>query len=213
MAAKRKSAPKSSPDKPLFALLKQVPQHGWTDAALRATCNKTISLADLMQAFPAGIPDALAAFADYAEHEMLTRLGKHKLIQMRVRDRVATGVWTWIEVMAPHREAVAAALRSGWQPMHTIVGIRAIKKLCDVIWIEAGDTATDYNRYTKRGLLALVFATTLIFWLQDRSKGYADTRAFLSARIDNAMQVGKATAQIKNLKTVIASAAKQSRIF
>ncbi|HCM84018.1 MAG TPA: COQ9 family protein, partial [Rhodospirillaceae bacterium] len=41
---------------------------------------------DLMLAFPAGIPDALAAFAAYGERQMLTKLSKHKLIQMRVRD-------------------------------------------------------------------------------------------------------------------------------
>jgi ubiquinone biosynthesis protein COQ9 len=118
---------------------------------------------------------------------------------MRVRDRVQLGVWTWLEVMAAHRDVVAAAVRSAWLPAHAIVGIKTLKKLCDVIWVEAGDTATDYNRYTKRGLLALVFASTLIYWLQDRSKNYADTRVFLSARIDNALQVGRAASQFKNL--------------
>lgn len=109
----------------LDALLHQVPQHGWTDHAVRAAASGKIRLADLMAAFPNGIPDALRAFSEYGEVGMLNRLAKHKLIQMRVRDRVATAVWEWLNVMAPHRDAVAAAVRSSWQPAHAWLGARA----------------------------------------------------------------------------------------
>jgi len=197
------TAPKN---KLLFVLLKNVPAHGWTDEALRRTVGKGVTLADLMVAFPAGIPDALRAFADWAEREMLAQLGKHKLIQLRVRDRVRLGVQLWLEVMAPHREAVRAAMRDAWQPGRAVLGLKNLARVCDTIWYEAGDHSTDFNYYTKRGLLAAVFGSTLIFWLQDESEEFEKTQEFLSDRIDNAMQIGKLTGQVKNLGQIIAKA-------
>ena len=187
-------------EKILLALLKNVPFDGWTDDALRKTADgKNIKIADLMLAFPGGIPDALAYFAQWAEHGMLKKLSKHKLIQMRVRDRVALGVRLWLEVMAPYKEAVSAAVRGSYLPGRAAMGIKNLARICDTIWYEAGDHSTDFNYYTKRGLLGLVFASTLLYWLQDESDGYERTYEFLDARIENAMQMGKATQNIKNI--------------
>jgi len=194
-------------DKLLFALLRHVPFDGWSDEAFKKTADgKKITLADLMVAFPAGMPDALIAFADWSERQMLTRLAKHKLIQMRVRDRVALGVRLWLEVMAPHREAVRVAVRGAWQPGRAALSIKALAKLCDKIWYEAGDNATDFNYYTKRILLAAVFGSTLMVWLQDASKDYEKTMEFLNARIENAMQIGKFSGNLKNIGQLITKA-------
>jgi len=193
----------TKPDTLLLALLRHVPFDGWSDEALRKTADGArITLADLMVAFPGGTADALRAFADWVERQMLARLGRHKLIQMRVRDRVALGVRLCLEVMAPHREAVRAAMHSGWQPGRTILGVKSLARLCDTIWYEAGDNATDFNYYTKRMLLAAVFSSTLIYWLQDTSEKFEKTYLFLENRIDNAMQLGKLTHNIKNIPQI-----------
>lgn len=189
----------NSRDKLLLALLKNVTFDGWTDEALRKTASGKIKLADLMKAFPNGISDVLNAFGEYGERQMLAKLSKHKLIQMRVRDRVKLGVQLWLEVMIPHREALRMAALSAWQPGRAIGGMKGIAKLCDAIWYEAGDQSTDYNRYTKRALLGLVFTSTMIFWLQDESENFERTAEFLDARIENAMQLGKVTGSLKNL--------------
>ena len=55
----------------------------------------------------------------------------------------------------------------------------------------AGDTPHDASYYSKRSLLAAVWTSTFLFWLDDRSEGCADTWAFLERRIDNVMQIGR----------------------
>ncbi|MFN6935372.1 MAG: COQ9 family protein, partial [Tsuneonella sp.] len=59
-----------------------------------------------------------------------------------------------------------------------------------------GDTATDYNHYTKRAILGSIYAATLAVFVDDQSEGKADTRAFLDRRIDGIMRFEKAKAQI-----------------
>lgn len=202
-----KSSPTDSNDKLLMALLRHVPFDGWSDDAFRKTADgKHITLADLMVAFPAGAPDALRAFAVWAERQMLARLSKHKLIQLKVRERVTLGVRLWLEVMAPHREAVRAAMHSAWKPGRTALGIKNLARVCDTIWYEAGDNSTDFNYYTKRLLLGGVFASTLIFWLQDNSAGFESTWKFLDARINTALNIGKFAGNFKSAPQLIEKA-------
>ena len=64
------------------------------------------------------------------------------------------------------------------------------------MWRRAGDTATDYNHYTKRAILSGVYAATITVFLDDESEGFADTRAFLSRRIDGILRFEKTKAQL-----------------
>ncbi|MGH6948453.1 MAG: COQ9 family protein, partial [Kiloniellales bacterium] len=52
------------------------------------------------------------------------------------------------------------------------------------------DTATDYNYYSKRLLLAGVMSATLLVWLDDRSESHATTWRFLDRRLDEVIAIG-----------------------
>ncbi len=75
-----------------------------------------------------------------------------------------------------------AALKLGWRS-------------ADLMWRLAGDTASDYNHYTKRAILGSVYAATLLIFVNDDSDDWADTRAFLARRIDGVMRFEKAKAK------------------
>jgi ubiquinone biosynthesis protein COQ9 len=64
------------------------------------------------------------------------------------------------------------------------------------MWRLAGDTATDYNHYTKRAILGGIYAATLHVFARDTSPDKAETRAFLDRRIDGIMRFEKAKAQM-----------------
>jgi len=60
-----------------------------------------------------------------------------------------------------------------------------LQEFADAVWWRAGDTATDYNWYTKRISLAAVYSATELFMLQDESQGFQDTLAFLDRRLQD----------------------------
>jgi ubiquinone biosynthesis protein COQ9 len=68
----------------------------------------------------------------------------------------------------------------------------------DAMWRAAGDVSTDFNFYTKRGILAGVYGSTLVRWFADASADEAATNEFLAARIDNVMQLEKFKAKAKH---------------
>ena len=68
-------------------------------------------------------------------------------------------------------------------PQHAPLALRLLYETVDGIWYAAGDHATDFSFYTKRATLAGIYAATLLYWLDDRSPDFADTRAFLDRRL------------------------------
>ena len=178
-------------EKLLLATLAHVPFDGWSAAAIRAgAADAGLSLAEALNAFPAGPNEALALFSDWADRQMLARLETAELGNMKVREKVAAGVRLRLEVLQPHKEAVRRGLAVLALPANAGQGLKSVHRTVDAIWTMAGDRATDYNYYTKRLLLAGVLTSTTLYWLNDRSEGHAATWAFLERRIDEVLKVG-----------------------
>ena len=65
------------------------------------------------------------------------------------------------------------------------------------MWSLAGDRADDVSYYTKRSLLAAVWSSPFLYWLDARSEDLEATWAFLERRIDNVMEIGRLRSRIE----------------
>ena len=174
----------------LKALLPRVPREGWTEAAARrAADDAAISAGDQALAAPGGVRDLLEAFFDTAENETRKAISAEDLSDMRVHEKVAFGVRTWLDTLAANRDAVRrASARAVW-PFAAGDAVQRAWSVADMVWDEAGDTAEDYNRYTKRGLLTAVIPPIIAYWLTAPDSDALD--AFIAKRLQRAMWVGK----------------------
>lgn len=184
-------SPEDSRQRLLQATLPHVPFDGWSERALTAGAGDAgIEPALAQNAFPGGAADLVKFFSGDMDRQMLERLGDQDLAAMKVRQRITTAIRTRLELLAPHREAVRRGVAFLALPRHAALGLKCLYRTVDAIWYAAGDTATDYNFYSKRLLLAGVYSATLLFWLNDSSEGFAATWAFLDRRIAEVLKVG-----------------------
>lgn len=172
---------------------------GWSwemvqDAAEKAGHPRSMALA----AFPDKLKSVLVYFSRWADEQMMERLDGIDPESMRVRDRIRLAVQTRLSVLKDHKEAVRYSTGYFMNPLHKPDAAKMVWKTADVMWKWAGDTATDYNKYTKRGLLSGVLTSTMIAWMNDSSEDMAKTLKFLDARIENVMQFGKLASRIKS---------------
>ena len=176
----------------LAAALARVPQDGWTWSAVEAGAREAgLDAASARRAFPRGIGEVLAFFLEDADRRMVEELARRGLGNLRMRERIAAAVRVRLEQEAPHREAVRRALALLATPEYALTAWPALARTVDAMWRAAGDQATDFSWYTKRALLAAVYASTLLYWLADDSPGFAETWAFLDRRIDEVMGIQK----------------------
>ena len=184
-------------DRILLAALPHVAFDGWTETALaRGAADAGLKRQDALRAFPDGVAEAVLHLSDYADRRMLAELARLDLEGMKVRQRVSVAVRLRLEILAPWREAVRRSL-SFLALSHDPAGAaRATYRTVSAIWYAAGDTATDFNFYTNRGLLAGVYGATVLFWLGDQSEDCADTWAFLDRRLDDVMAIPRLKGRI-----------------
>jgi ubiquinone biosynthesis protein COQ9 len=186
-------------DRLLEAALPHVVFDGWGLTALLAGASDIkVSAGQIHAVFINPERDLLTHFSDWADRRMLARLLELDLPSMTVRLRVATAVRARLEGLAGHEEAVRRAVGSLVLPGNAGPAARDMYGAVDAIWRVAGDQSTDFNFYTKRGLLAAVLATTTLFWLDDTSDEHAETWVFLDRRIEEIMRIPKLRARIQS---------------
>ena len=106
-----------------------------------------------------------------------------------------------LRLLSPHKEEIRRLLSFLALPGNHPTGFKITMKTIDRIWYAAGDTATDFNYYTKRGLLAGVYGLTILYWLSDTSQDFSQTELFLTQRLNDVMQIPKLKNRIgKNVK-------------
>jgi ubiquinone biosynthesis protein COQ9 len=179
------------------AMLPDVPFDGWTAACRDAAADsagidKDIAAMALPDA--AAMTDAYTLRADARMTEAMVAAGVET---MKIRDRIRLALRTRLEQAGPDREAVRRALSVMTQPKNAGLAARTLWRTADAMWRAAGDTATDFNHYSKRVILGGVYSASLLYWLDDDSEDHAPTWEFIDRRIDNVMQFEKAKVQAK----------------
>jgi ubiquinone biosynthesis protein COQ9 len=168
---------------------------GWNHAARDAAADAAGIDRDVaLVAFPGGPVDMIDAWFGHIDAAMAAALPAEQLATMKIRAKITALVEARLATLAPHREALRRALAILAMPQNVVGGAKLGWHAADLMWRAAGDTATDYNHYSKRTILAGVYAATITVFLDDESEGWADTRAFLARRIEGIMRFEKAKA-------------------
>ncbi|HEX8554217.1 MAG TPA: COQ9 family protein [Sphingomonas sp.] len=167
---------------------------GWGDEA-RDMAADALGIDRDVARLAAGTPvDMIDAWFAHVDAQMAAALPPAELMVLKIRARITALIEARLEIMAPTREALRRALSVLALPQNLPRATRLGWRSADVMWRLAGDTATDYNHYTKRATLLAVYASTVTVFLDDDSDGHADTRGFLARRIEGLMRFEKTKA-------------------
>jgi len=172
---------------------------GWTGEAVRNAADMRGADPDVAAlAFKGGAMEMIAAWIETVDLAMAAALPPETLAAMKIRERVRSLVQFRLDAMAGLEESLRRALAIMAMPQNAARALKLGWSSADTMWRLAGDTATDYNHYTKRAILASLYAATLAVFVEDDSEDKAETRAFLDRRIEGVMKFEKAKAQWLN---------------
>lgn len=173
----------------LKAALPHVVFDGWSMAALHHGARDAgLSEGNVARAFPNGVVDALEAYARLGDEAMEVA---YTSPPAKIRERIEMLVALRLQAYHPHEDAARRALAIYALPAYAPLGLANLARTVDAMWHLAGDTSADMNWYSKRALLAGVYSSTLLVWLNDNSENHAKARAFLKRRIEDVMRIEK----------------------
>lgn len=185
----------------LERFLEIAPFEGWSRSSLLAAGREAgLSAQEVRALFPEGAGSAFLMFTADMDRRTEDALAETDLSGLRIRDRIATLVLTRLDVMAPYRAAAHQAARFSVMPQNAAISTRSLARTSDKLWRLAGDTSTDFNFYTKRGILGGVFGRTLLTWLEDEDPEMGATRKTLDVQIGRVMEFEKFKARFRTMQ-------------
>jgi ubiquinone biosynthesis protein COQ9 len=175
--------------KVLDAALRHAPRTGWNSRMLRAACaDLDLSLGDEELLFPNGARDLAALLSRRHDERALTVLSELDPSSLKMRERIAQAVSARMEAGAQDLAATRRCAAFLALPNNADLGLQLIWETADLLWRWAGDTATDWNHYSKRVILSGILAPALTMrWFDGRDPA----EAFVARRIENVMAFEK----------------------
>lgn len=177
-------------DAAIDQVLPHVARLGWSRAALRCAVGDE---ADLL--FPGGAADLVEAYIDLMDRRMVAAAAL-LAPEPRLPRRVRALIQCRLELARDNKPAVRRAALFLAQPRHAGLAARCTARTVDAIWHAGGDVSADFSWYTKRVILAGVYSSTLLFWMNDATEEAA-ALAFLDRRLANVGQITKLRKRIE----------------
>ncbi len=173
----------------LDAAIERAPALGWNGRMVRAACeSQGLSLGDEELLLPNGARDLAALLSRRHDDRALATLADIDAKSLKMRERIATAVSARMEAGAADLEATRRCAAFLALPTNADLGLKLAWETADQLWNWAGDTATDWNHYSKRAILSGILIPALTMrWFDGREA--AD--AFVARRIENVMAFEK----------------------
>ncbi len=173
----------------LDAAVVRAPRFGWNGRLVRAACEaEGLSAGDQELLFPHGARDLAALLSRRHDARALKALEATPADSMKIRQRIATAVSARMEAGAADLEATKRCAAFLALPHNADLGLSLAWESSDRLWRWAGDTATDWNHYSKRTILSGILIPALTMrWFQGRD----EAEAFVARRIENVMAFEK----------------------
>ena len=152
--------------------------------------------------FSNGAVDVIDYFNSHANEKLASEL---RVNDLRTTDKIRTAIKYRFGMNQEYKKQIQSML--GLYALHPVHATKTLYQTVDAIWRIAGDTATDWNYYSKRLLLAGVYSSTLMYWLNDNSQNNEKTWQFLNKRLAEVGKFGKTVGQIKtSLRSILPQA-------
>ena len=185
-------------EKILRAAAEMASVDGWTEAVFQRACAEHGVLAeDNAWQFPDGAASLVPTWFEMKRASLKAALADEPLDDMRIREKVSTGVELWLNDLSAGFSANVKAF--DWctvRPLGTASLPEVIWAVADTIWTGIGDTSEGFTYYSKRATLSAVITSTLAVWRS--SNGNAEEwKPFLDRRIEDVMTFEKFKAGLK----------------
>lgn len=173
----------------LDAAIRLSPVLGWNSRMVRQACAENgLSLGDEELLLPNGARDLAALLSRRHDDRALAVLAQIDAPSLKMRERIARAVSARMEAGADDLDATRRCAAFLALPNNADLGLKLTWESADHLWHWAGDTATDWNHYSKRTILSGILIPALTLrWFDGRDAA----EAFVAARIDNVMAFEK----------------------
>tara|TARA_A200000113_G_scaffold136006_1_gene122307 strand:- start:1699 stop:2328 length:630 start_codon:yes stop_codon:yes gene_type:complete len=194
---------KSKQEKLSSLFIEQVPKYGWSrDTLLHCAKKLRISTPNLALMFPSFEYDVLKFLISQNNDLVTKNYNSFNNSRLNTRDKIKTILELKFDSNEYLKKALPEMLKFLLRPGNIFMSIKMLHENSDFIWKLSGDKSNDFSYYSKRGLLSIIYLSTLIYWLNDKSTKGIGTKNFISKSVDGIVDGVSRLKQLSMLQTL-----------
>ena len=176
----------------LSSAKKHIPFDGWNEKIFSTVANDLkIPIGEIHALFPNNYIDLLKLYLEDSENKMFIDSKKINISNMKISKKIYEIIVFRIKKNLNNKQLIRKTFIALSHPKNSLLGMTSLYKAVDNIWFISGDYSSNFNYYTKRLILAGIYTSVLLFWLNDDSKNLKKTEKFLNKQLKKISFIGK----------------------
>ena len=159
-----------------------VVNNGWNDNLIFFISeNSNFNYEEIRVLFPNGYRELLQMYLDEVNQKMINESSKLDLLHLRVHERVRELIKIRLDIILIEKKLFSKTFFHLSTPNNYKFTSKNLYKVVDQIWYLAGDTSTDFNYYSKRLILASVYTSVMVHFINNND--FSETIKILNKQL------------------------------
>ena len=185
--------------------------NGWNKEIFLNLKNSNFDYNEIISLFPNGYLSTIQMYLDDINSKMALESKKLNLIQLRLHERVRELCILRLNIMQKEKKFVVKTFNHLCIPQNYKFSSKNLYKTIDQIWFLSGDNSTDFNFYTKRIILAGIYTSTMIHFINNEN--IDGTIDFLNNQLKKVKYIPKFKNRINDIVKILPQILKYKKKF
>ena len=181
---------------------KYIVKDGWNENLLESISKKRkYKINEITALFPEGYLSLLKYYLKELNLQMTHSSKNLNLSQMKVHERIREIILLRLKNSQDEKELIKKTYFNFLLPCHHKIALISLYETVDQIWFIARDNSTDFNFYSKRAILAAIYSSTVLHWMNNNS--FNQTKIFLDNQLKKVSKIPQLKKNIKNISNLL----------
>ncbi len=150
---------------------KLVRQQGWSSDIIKKLVNKNLTSSDLAYFFPNGYTDLINLALEEINESLEKKVKKMNIINFTITKKIKKILYMRLEILNEDKIFYKKTFNHLLLPQNSKIMKKNLYNSINSMWYLAGDNSTDFNFYTKRITLAVIYVNAVfVFFNKDIQK-------------------------------------------
>ena len=181
---------------------KYIVKDGWNENLLESISKKRkYKINEITALFPEGYLSLLKYYLKELNLQMTHSSKNLNLSQMKVHERIREIILLRLKNSQDEKELIKKTYFNFLLPCHHKIALISLYETVDQIWFIARDNSTDFNFYSKRAILAAIYSSTVLHWMNNNN--FNQTKIFLDSQLKKVSKIPQFKKNIKNISNLL----------
>ncbi len=169
-----------------------IPSHGLNLEMLELACQH-LNQDNLFfyTIFPLGLEDFVKYMISDLDQQMINRFNDKKDALTKISAKISTLLIIRFDIMNLNKNSYVQLHNYLSSPCNALFASKCAYHTSDLMWKLAKDTSIDFNYYSKRAILTMIYVSTNLYWINDDSENFYKTKEFLARRLNEVRKFGE----------------------